>query len=76
MLFEPALAIRSSDSAGEFIDFRVRLKFSAFLFAALIFFVTFLHQGKKVNKLCNRMLTAFAPFFWKEVGGQAFITLV
>ena len=28
MLFEPALAIRSSDSSGEFIDFRVRLKFS------------------------------------------------
>jgi len=25
------------------------LKFSAFLFAALIFFVTFLHQGKKVK---------------------------
>jgi hypothetical protein len=25
-------------------------KFSAFLFGALIFFVTFLHQGKKVNR--------------------------
>jgi len=34
---------------GEFLDFRIMLKISAFLFAALIFFVSFLHQGKKEN---------------------------
>jgi hypothetical protein len=27
------------------------LKFSAFLFAALIFFVSFFHQGKKENEV-------------------------
>jgi len=35
---------------GEFVDFRMLFKFSAFLFGALIFFVTFFHQGKKVNR--------------------------
>jgi hypothetical protein len=36
-------------SSGEFLDFRLTFKISAFLFAGLIFFVTFLHQGKKVK---------------------------
>jgi len=34
---------------GEFLDFRLIFQISAFLFAGLIFFVTFLHQGKKVK---------------------------
>jgi hypothetical protein len=38
-------------SSGEFLDFRMTFKISAFLFAGLIFFVTFLHQGKKVKAL-------------------------
>jgi hypothetical protein len=38
-------------SAGEFLDFRMIFKISAFLFKGLIFFVTFLHQGKKVKAL-------------------------
>jgi hypothetical protein len=41
-------------SAGEFLDFRLIFKISAFLFAGLIFFVTFLHQGKKVKALYSK----------------------
>jgi hypothetical protein len=44
----------STYSAGEFLDFRLIFKISAFLFAGLIFFVTFLHQGKKVKALYSR----------------------
>jgi hypothetical protein len=38
-------------STGEFLDFRLIFQISAFLFAGLIFFVTFFHQGKKVKAL-------------------------
>jgi len=41
-------------SAGEFLDFRLIFQISAFLFAGLIFFVTFLHQGKKVKALYSK----------------------
>jgi len=43
-----------NDSAGEFLDFRLIHQISAFLFAGLIFFVTFLHQGKKVKALYSK----------------------
>jgi len=35
------------NSCGEFLDFRLLLKISAFLFEALIFFVSFFYQEKK-----------------------------
>jgi hypothetical protein len=38
-------------STGEFLDFRLAFKISAFLFAGLIFFVTFFYQEKKVKSL-------------------------
>ncbi len=41
-------------STGEFLDFRLIFHISAFLFAGLIFFVTFLHQGKKVKQLYSK----------------------
>ncbi len=39
------------DSAGEFLDFRLPFYISAFLFAGLIFFVTFFYQEKKIKAL-------------------------
>ena len=42
-------------STGEFLDFRLIFHISAFLFAGLIFLVTFLHQGKKVKGTLFRM---------------------
>jgi hypothetical protein len=41
----------STYSTGEFLDFRLAFKISAFLFAGLIFFVTFFYQEKKVKAL-------------------------
>jgi hypothetical protein len=35
---------------GEFVDCRIKLIFTAFLFAALIFFVSFFYQEKKENR--------------------------
>jgi len=39
------------NAAGEFLDFRLVLKISAFLFVALIFFVSFFYQEKKENEV-------------------------
>ena len=43
---------------GEFLDFRLVLKISAFLFAALIFFVSFFYQEKKENRVYENRLSA------------------
>ena len=42
------------DSAGEFLDFRLPFYISAFLFAGLIFFVTFFYQEKKVKSIYSK----------------------
>jgi len=47
------------NSTGEFLDFRIALKISAFLFAALIFFVSFFYQEKKENDLFNHRENSF-----------------
>ena len=36
-------------SCGEFVDCRIKLTFTAFLFEALIFFATIFYQEKKVG---------------------------
>jgi hypothetical protein len=39
------------NAGGEFLDFRLMWEISAFLFAALIFFVSFFYQEKKENEV-------------------------
>jgi len=62
-LFEPFWALKSKASCGEFLDFRRMLKISAFLFEALIFFVTFFYQEKKVKRVklnsINALITKY-----------------
>jgi hypothetical protein len=45
-------------SSSEFLDFRLVLKILAFLFAALIFFVSFFYQEKKENKIWYQRVMA------------------
>jgi len=53
-LSERALSLKKKNSTREFLDFRLTFQISAFLFAGLIFFVTFLHQGKKVKAIYSK----------------------
>ncbi|NDE10678.1 MAG: hypothetical protein EBZ95_08955 [Chitinophagia bacterium] len=48
------IAVLTPSNKKCFLDFRLIVKISAFLFAGLIFFVTFLHQGKKVKALYSK----------------------
>jgi len=53
-LSERARSLRKKYSTREFLDFRLTFKISAFLFAGLIFFVTFFYQEKKVKALYSK----------------------
>jgi len=53
-LSEPVDPSKKKNSAGEFLDFRMTFNISAFLFAGLIFFVTFFYQEKKVKALYSK----------------------